>query len=283
MLLYQESNEGETARNKAFNILRARNALNSDFTFTTEETLKRPDFGHKSFRIRSILGFEKYNNKIERNFLILGLRPAFHNLLEDSTRGYSNNQGLEMFKTNFKIYLDKKNQIQLNNLELITVSSISPWSYPFIRPISWNFSFGWMREKFSQDESLLSPYAEGGSGLSFAINDSLLVHSFVNLNYIYNERLKLLTTKNKSNQSIRYNPQLVVRKFIGDLNQLNLEYSYSNTISGFKNSKTSIKTNYFYSINKDLNINFEYSYNAINNKLQNNFYNEIKFGFASYW
>lgn len=91
---------------------------------------ERPDLGHSSRRIQ--IGFG--NSRSQFSFMQLGLRFAFHDLLDRSV-GYPKNVRLEIFEPTLRYYF-KRNAVELENFSLVRVSSLNALS-TFNRSASW--------------------------------------------------------------------------------------------------------------------------------------------------
>jgi hypothetical protein len=94
----------------------------------------RPDQGHDSMRVSLAAGWRDHEA-----FIDLGLRPAFHGLL-DNGGGYSEHMEVRLLDTRVRIF-PETGQVRLQELTLLGAVSLSPRNRVF-KPWAWSFSTG---------------------------------------------------------------------------------------------------------------------------------------------
>ncbi len=95
-----------------------------------------PDTAHHAARISVAQGWFD-----QRSPLLIGWRPAFHDLSEDDT-GHLSGAQIEFLDVQAGIDKDK---ISLEKLTVLSLASITPVSH-FFKPFSWRMKSGWDRE-----------------------------------------------------------------------------------------------------------------------------------------
>ncbi len=118
-----------------------------------------PDSAHRSARVSISQGW--YEN---RSPLLIGIRPAFHDLGEDDTGHLS---GAQIEFLDLLIGVDQSN-VHLEKLSILSLASIAPVSH-FFKPFSWRMKSGWDRD-YADDR--LSFVTRVGAGTSVG-NDQL--------------------------------------------------------------------------------------------------------------
>lgn len=102
---------------------------------TEEPVERRPSLGHPTSRLS---GGALFSSKRNSFFSVLKFRPALHSL-EDLSHGYSPDLSIRVLDT--EITMDQNRRVELRNLELLEVRSISPLR-PLILPLSTLFGLG---------------------------------------------------------------------------------------------------------------------------------------------
>lgn len=95
-----------------------------------------PDTAHHAARVSVAQGWFH-----QRSPLLIGWRPAFHDLSEDDT-GHLGGAQIEFLDAQAGIDHDK---LSLEKLTVLSLASITPVS-PFFKPFSWRMKSGWDRE-----------------------------------------------------------------------------------------------------------------------------------------
>lgn len=124
----------------------------------------RDDEGHRSHRIQVGVG-----RALDNNYIQLGLRMAYHDWL-DTLAGYIPGARLEMFHLQLRQWHRDDNKTQLEQLRFIDIASLTPRNELF-KPLSWYVSTGLKRNISYANE--LSPFLNGGAGLSYAWDNQL--------------------------------------------------------------------------------------------------------------
>lgn len=95
-----------------------------------------PDTAHNAARIRLAKGWSD-----ERSPMLIGWRPAFHDLEEDDT-GHLSGAQIEFLDTLVGI---EDSKAELEKFTLLSLASVAPVSR-FFKPFSWRMKSGWDRE-----------------------------------------------------------------------------------------------------------------------------------------
>lgn len=126
----------------------------------------RDDQGHDTFRLSLMGGAEDH-----REYLSLGLRPAYHDLL-DPPEGYRPGAQLQFLRLDTRYYRDGA-EWQLERLVGVEIRSLSARD-AFFSPLSWQVGFGGRRSALENGKRILTPYLDGGAGFSWPLGSSLL-------------------------------------------------------------------------------------------------------------
>jgi len=110
-----------------------------------------PDTAHHASRIQIAQGWYE-----KRSPLLIGWRPAFHDLDEDDT-GHLLGAQIEFLDT--VIGLERDN-VSLEKLTVLSLASIAPVSH-FFKPFSWRMKSGWDREYGDDSLSFLTRVGAG--------------------------------------------------------------------------------------------------------------------------
>lgn len=100
------------------------------------ESKSNPDTAHHAARISVVQGWFD-----QRSPLLIGWRPAFHDLSEDDT-GHLSGAQIEFLDVQAGI---DHNKLSLEKLTVLSLASITPVSH-FFKPFSWRMKSGWDRE-----------------------------------------------------------------------------------------------------------------------------------------
>jgi hypothetical protein len=134
----------------------------------------RPDQGHDSMRVSLAAGWRE-----DEAFVELGLRPAFHGLLDDDG-GYARDMQIHILDTRMRIY-PQSGEVRLEELTLLDVASLSPRSRVF-EPWAWSFSTGARTRRVPGQRGLgdISVWgSEIGAGLAWELAPGRLVYGLV--------------------------------------------------------------------------------------------------------
>lgn len=156
-------------------LLRARAAIEAPGPVPpVPEPEVRPDQGHGS--ARASLGYGRLD---DRDFLQLGLRPSYHDLL-DPQPGFLPGAEVVFFDLVLRYYEDSS-LLNLESLTVVQVESISPRNR-FFEPLSWRFDIGVNRYRRSgKAEGDLVGTLGGGAGFSYGLWDGAVISALGNL------------------------------------------------------------------------------------------------------
>jgi len=134
----------------------------------------RPDQGHGSARVS--LGVGRLD---DRDFIQLGLRPSYHDLL-DPQPGFLPGAEVTFFDLVLRYYEDS-NLLNLESLTAVQVESIGPRNR-FFEPLTWRFDIGVERFRRSGEaEGDLVGTLGGGAGFSYGLWDGAVISVLGNL------------------------------------------------------------------------------------------------------
>jgi hypothetical protein len=112
-----------------------------------------PDTAHHAARISVAQGWYDH-----RSPLLIGVRPAFHDLSEDDT-GHLSGAQIEFLDIQAGMDHDK---LSLEKLTLLSLASITPVSH-FFKPLSWRMKSGWDRDYGNDNLSFITRVGAGAS------------------------------------------------------------------------------------------------------------------------
>ncbi|OHD88133.1 MAG: hypothetical protein A3J39_07740 [Sulfuricurvum sp. RIFCSPHIGHO2_12_FULL_44_8] len=133
-------------------LLSGRAALGSGETLNVPSK-SNPDSAHRSARIDVSQGW--FENRAS---LLIGWRPAFHDLRENDT-GHLSGAQIEFLDT--LVGVDHDN-VTLEKLTILSLASIAPVSH-FFKPFSWRMKSGWDREYEGDRLSFVTRVGAGAS------------------------------------------------------------------------------------------------------------------------
>ena len=128
----------------------------------------RPDEGHRTSRFA--LGGGQRDHAA---FVELGLRPTYHDLLDDDT-GYVGGAQVEFFHLRARSYEGRDARIE--SLIPFAVSSLLPRD-DFFQPRSWRVAAGWERTFAKSGAEPLAAGAEGGIGGAWSVARRVLAYA----------------------------------------------------------------------------------------------------------
>jgi hypothetical protein len=130
----------------------------------------RPDTGHRSARIALGVG-----RKAQRNYGLIRLRPAYHDLL-DNKEGYSAGAQINFF--DLTLHYSPSKTLRLEDLTFLDVTSISPRDR-FFQSISWHVDTGYGRKLIpAQPVRERVPYLNAGAGLAYSLGEDSVIAAF---------------------------------------------------------------------------------------------------------
>ena len=140
----------------------------------------RPELSHASAK-----WFIGYGEKEQNNYIELGLRPAFHDLL-DSDKGFVKGASISVLDTRLRWY-EHQQRLKLEELILFNMTSFSPVR-KWVTPLSWQLEFSIERRQLNKnlDTKILS--ANGGAGYSFEWAD-VIYYMLVDTDIEYSKKL----------------------------------------------------------------------------------------------
>jgi hypothetical protein len=112
-----------------------------------------PDTAHHAARVEIAQGWFEH-----RSPLLIGWRPAFHDLSEDDT-GHLAGAQIEFLDT--LIGIDKE-KVSLEKLTVLSLASITPVSH-FFKPLSWRMKSGWDRDYGNDQLSFVTRVGAGAA------------------------------------------------------------------------------------------------------------------------
>jgi hypothetical protein len=128
----------------------------------------RPDQGHRTSRFAAGAG-----QRDHRAFVELGLRPTYHDLLDDDA-GYVGGAQVEFFHLRARAYEGR--DVRIESFVPFAVSSLLPRD-DFFQPRSWRLAAGWQRTLAKSGAEPLAAGAEGGMGGAWAVTRGTLLYA----------------------------------------------------------------------------------------------------------
>jgi len=128
----------------------------------------RPDQGHRTSRLAAGAG-----QRDHRGFVELGLRPTYHDLLDDDS-GYVGGAQVEFFHVRARAY--EGDDVRIESFVPFAVSSLLPRD-EFFQPHSWRLAAGWQRTFTKSGAEPLAAGAEGGIGGAWTAMRRVLVYA----------------------------------------------------------------------------------------------------------
>ena len=144
----------------AHELLLARNAVDAPSQAPQVQRGPRPDQGHRTSRFTAGAG-----QRDGEGFVELGLRPTYHDLLDDDA-GYVGGAQIEFFHLRVRRY--EGQDVRIESFIPVGVSSLSPRD-DFFQPRSWRMVAGWQRTFAKSGAEPLAPGVDGGIGGAWAV------------------------------------------------------------------------------------------------------------------
>ena len=120
----------------------------------------RPDHGHRTSRLAGGAG-----RRAGRDFFELGVRPTYHDLLDDDG-GYIRGAQIEFFHLRARRY--EAEDARIESFIPVDIFSLSPRD-EFFQPRSWRFAAGWRRTAARNGDEPLALASEGGAGAAWSL------------------------------------------------------------------------------------------------------------------
>jgi hypothetical protein len=143
----------------AHELLLARHAIDAPSQAPHLQPGPRPDEGHRTARFTAGAG-----RRDDEPFLELGVRPAYHDLLDDDT-GYAGTTQVDFFHLRARRYEGRDARIE--SFIPVALASLAPRD-DFFQPLSWRLATGWQRTLTKSGAEPLAFGADGGVGGSWA-------------------------------------------------------------------------------------------------------------------
>jgi len=175
-------------------LLKARNKLDPTINLPdAPQPAIRPEQGHRSSRMSYSIG-----TKSKTDFIELGWRPAYHDLL-DNNDGFVDGLQINFLDVSVRFDSDKA-ELALHEINFLNIYSLKPRTR-FFKPSSWKFSINYSRLPLLEDNDRPVFNINGGGGLSYQPFESLRVYGLIETTLLIQHRLKNST-------SIAFGPNL---------------------------------------------------------------------------
>ncbi len=245
-------------RKRSFETLRKRTVLSEKDSFEALADVPSPLSAHDSSRLTVSQGFRQGDS-----FQQIAIRPAYHSLT-DKNDGFLKGAEINFLNTTFRYY-DQKEKLVLHQLDLIEITSISPWNALF-QPISYNVKTNVRRElNHKSDKEGYVYHFNGGTGFSYEIHPTTYVFAFVNTYFQYGGVMP-------HNQGIGVGAKA---GFLSDFGNMRVLGQAERIVSdnAFMNQQN-VQAEVVYSLSRNLSVATEYDLN----RKQGKSINEITFG-----
>ena len=154
--------------NLAYQLLAARSQLPLKTPeITIARPQKRPDEGHAGNRAHISTGYDG-----KSAFMEIAHRWAYHDLY-DNADGFVKGAEVEFIKSALRYY-PTKNQLKLEQLELINLTSLSNY-HSFMKPFSWQVALGLQSIRFENQQRHLVGRLKIGGGISYYPSSNTLL------------------------------------------------------------------------------------------------------------
>lgn len=168
---------------KSLELLKLRSQINDTQPLPDAPQPKtRPDQGHLSSRVMA-----SYGSYAHDDFVQLGWRPAYHDLL-DNDQGHVAGSQINFLDTQIRKYANQ-NDVELERLALIDIFSITPTTR-FFNALSWHFDTGFERLAIDPGSNVrrLVYSINGGAGYTMAPFNNLRVYGMLDASAIFQEQ-----------------------------------------------------------------------------------------------
>lgn len=200
-----------------------------------------PENGHSSSRLRVGLGYHKDSSFTEINW-----RGAYHDLL-DPDEGYVEGYQINFFEASMRYYYED-NKLQLKNLYLLDILSVSPRDL-FLKPISWKVKTGFTQKINKDGEEHIIYQLNPGGGFAYKLESIGLFYGLLetdlNVGGAY-----------RDNYVLGAGPQIGIIRKITDSWKCNLtaETVYYELGDSFQENKASIVQTFSLNQNNSFNV-----------------------------
>jgi hypothetical protein len=154
----------------AHELLVTRSAIDAPSQAPRVEAGTQPDEGHRTSRL-AVGGGRREGE----NFVELGLRVAYHDLLDDDA-GYVGAAQVEFFHLRARRY--EGSDARIESFIPVSISSLSPRD-DFFQPHSWRLAAGWQRTLTKSGAEPLALGADGGIGGAWALTRGTRLYATV--------------------------------------------------------------------------------------------------------
>lgn len=250
----------------ALKILNERSKLSND-TKLKEMPLPNNDpiLGHDTLRLNASLGYEKDNHE----FVEMGIRPGYHELLDNSP-GFLEGSQIQFLEGSARYY-SEKNELEFNHFSIVDIKSHSPRD-AFFKPISWELNVGPKAVYVDNHDYKLFNFFNFYPGLNYKISQLNSDITFLFGPDLYYSN----STSNPITPSYSFSVSSLT-EYKNLITQINLK-NHNLINSNFDYTEFEIKQNF--SLNKNLSLRFEFLYRNFKNYHNDN---EIKLGINRYF
>ena len=194
-----------------------------------------PDQAHRQLSLS--LGY-RHN---QDDFFTFGIRPTYHDITNND-EGFLAGTQIEFFSSQF-LYNTKNNNLKLDYLKLLTITSLAPQT-KFFNPISWSTNWQFNRESLNNK---LNFNAKVGVGKAYYLGEKSFLYALADL-YIY--------PTDYSNTAVGGTIGSIL--YTSKKTKLNIESNYKVYDNGDDQKTFTITQSYFPSNNTDIKLNYKY-------------------------
>jgi hypothetical protein len=149
-------------------LLVARSQIDAASQAPRIETPARPDQGHRTARISVGAG-----RREAQDFLELGLRPTYHDIVDDDA-GYIGGAQIEFFHLRARRY--ERSRARIESFIPVDIFSLSPRD-EFFQPKTWRLAAGWQRSTTRSGAEPLAVAADGSLGGTWKVARAARVYA----------------------------------------------------------------------------------------------------------
>jgi len=194
-----------------------------------------PDQAHRQLSLS--LGYR--HNKDD--FTTFGIRPTYHDITNND-EGFLAGTQIEFFTSQF-LHNTKTNNIKIDYLKLLTISSLAPQT-KFFKPFSWATSWQFDRDSLNNK---LNFSGKVSGGKSYSIGEKHFIYALADA-YIYPTKY--------SNAAIGATLGAVL--YTSNSSKLNIESNYKVYDSGDEQKILNVTQSFFLKNNTDIKLNYKH-------------------------
>ena len=194
-----------------------------------------PDQAHRQLSLS--LGYR--HNKDD--FITFGVRPTYHDITNND-EGFLAGTQIEFLTPQF-LYNTKTNNIKIDYLKLLTITSLAPQT-KFFKPFSWSTSWQFDRDSLNNE---LNFNGKISGGKAYSIGKKHFMYALVDA-YIYPTRY--------SNTAIGSTLGAIL--YTSNLTKFNIESNYKIYDNGYEQKTLNITQSYFPQNDIDIKLNYKY-------------------------